>query len=131
MQWFQDRNDPVKTSNKTRGKKETQTDRKMIKTLRVYWKTKADIMGWWQKSITVVATRNWNKVGSSFPSRGTRTFMTFKSSHENKLLKSARQYGFVRYGYSFIWIGRYSTSLSSGHKNAYFCFWVCVMLYAP
>lgn len=92
---------------------------------------KADIMGWWQKSITVVATRNWNKVGSSFPSHGTRTFMTFKSSHENKLLKSARQYEFVRYGYSFIWIGRYSTSLSSGHKNAYFCFWVCVMLYAP
>lgn len=57
------------------GKKKTQTDRKMIKTSRVYWKKKADIMGWWQKSITVVATSNGNKAGSSLPSCGTRIFM--------------------------------------------------------
>lgn len=42
---FKDKNDPVRTMNKTR-KKKPQTDRKMIKTLTVYWKKKADIMGW-------------------------------------------------------------------------------------
>lgn len=112
-------------------KKKNQTDRKTIKTSRVYWKKKADIMGWWQisysgsnqelKQYWIIPSLMWYK----------NFLWPFKSSHENKLLKSAKQYGLVRYGYSFIWTGRYSTSLSSGHKTGYFCFWTCVMLNAP
>lgn len=42
---LKDKNDPVRM-NKTKKKKKPQTVRKMIMTLRVYWKKKADIMGW-------------------------------------------------------------------------------------